>query len=253
MHLEEFAKGQSLPHTLDPRTKIAAAAYFSVVAAVAERMPVLLAGLAVGAALVVLAKLPVKLVLVRLAIVNSFIIFLWFFLPFSGEGTAVFAIGPLTATREGLEHALAVTLKSNAVILAAMALLSTSTVFHLVHALRHMHVPEKLVGMFFFTFRYFQVIHEEYLRLRTAMRVRCFRPRTNFHTYRSVAYLMGMVLVRSFDRAERVHQAMLCRGYTGKLWILSHFHYHDRDGRFLAVMVALTTLLAVIEWIIPIP
>ena len=63
---------------------------------------------------------------------------------------------------------------------------------------------DKLVHLFFFTFRYFQVIHQEYLRLRAAMRIRCFQPGTNGHTYRMLAYLLGMLLVRSYDRGQRL-------------------------------------------------
>ena len=145
-------------------------------------------------------------------------------------------------------YALAITIKSNAIVLSVMALLATSTVFTLVHALRHLYLPDKLVNMFFFTYRYFQVIHQEYLRLRSAMKIRCFRPRTNRHTYRSIAYLMGMLLVRSFDRSDRVQQAMLCRGYNGQFWVLDHFHLHRIDYQFALTMGILIVLMVVGEW-----
>ena len=248
MHLEEFAAGTSLLHHMDPRIKIACAVVFSCVMALANRWPVLWTGLATGAVLVLLARLPARLVVIRLAMVNTFILFLWVFLPFSHPGEAVFRLGPLTATREGLDYALAITVKSNAIILAVMALLGTSTLSSLIHALRHFKVPDKLVHLFFFTFRYFQVIHQEYLRLRAAMRVRCFQAKTTLHTYRSLGYLVGMVLVRSFDRSDRVHQAMVCRGYDGRFWVLDHFHLHDRDLVFLAVMMAVNLFLAVAQW-----
>ena len=189
-----------------------------------------------------------KLVIVRLAMVNSFILFLWVFLPFSHPGRPAFQMGPFIATWEGLEYALVITVKSNAIILAIMALLGTSTLNALIHALRHFKVPDKLVHLFFFTFRYFQVIHQEYLRLRAAMRIRCFKAKTGLHTYRSLSYLVGMVLVRSFDRSDRVHQAMICRGYDGRFWVLDHFHLHDRDLVFLAAMMAFNLFLVVAQW-----
>ncbi len=248
MHLEEFAAGTSYLHKLDPRVKIAAATAFSVVTALADRLPVLVAALSAGFALILLARLDWRKVTYRLAVVNGFILFLWLFLPFSHPGQPVFQLGPLTATREGLLYSLILTIKSNAVILAIMALLSTTTIFATVHALRHLKTPDKLVHLFFFTFRYFQVIHEEYLRLRAAMRIRCFHPGTNRHTYRSLAYLLGMLLVRSFDRSERVYQAMLCRGYQGRFWLLSHFHLHGRDLVFLSLSLTFSLLLAVAQW-----
>ncbi len=249
MHFEEFSHGHSLIHRLDPRVKAASAALFSIVVALADRPAVLWAALGISIGLVLLAGLHRPRVLSRLAIVNGFVLFLWFFLPFTHPGTAAFTLGPLTASKEGLALAGAVTLKSNAIILAVMALLATNTVFTLIHALRHLYLPDKLVHLFFFTFRYLQVIHEEYLRLRAAMRIRCFRPRTNLHTYRSLAYLLGMLLVRSFDRSERVLRAMRCRGYDGRLWVLDHFHFSARrDLTFLAIMTAFTALLGTLQW-----
>ncbi|MFH1092245.1 MAG: cobalt ECF transporter T component CbiQ [Pseudomonadota bacterium] len=248
MHLEEFAHGSSWLHRLDPRIKIAAAVVFSAIAAVADYFPVLTAALAAGIFLVLLAGLDLGRVMARLAVVNLFVLFLWLFLPFSFPGRVVFQLGPLTASYEGLIAALTITLKSNAIMLAGLALLSTSPVFALVHALRHLGVPDKLVNLFFFTYRYFQVVHQEYLRLRAAMKVRGFRPRTNRHTYRSLAYLVGMLLVRSFDRSERVYQAMLCRGYQGRFWLLSHFHLHARDLFFLGAFMLFNLGLAVLQW-----
>ena len=185
MHLEEFSSGSSVIHRLDPRVKIIGWTLFSLVTAVAGRFPVLLAALAVSLFLVILAGLKPSRVINRLLIFNVFVLFLWFFLPFSHPGTPVWQLGPLTATREGLLVTLAITIKSNAIILAVIGLLSTSTFSALIHAASHLKMPDKLVQLFFFTFRYFQVIHQEYLRLRAAMKVRCFTPKTNRHTYRS--------------------------------------------------------------------
>lgn len=249
MHLEEFAHGSSLAHKLDPRAKIISAVLLSFAAALADKTPVLFLFLAGSIVLLLLARLPVIQVARRLAVVNVFIVFIWFFLPFSYPGRPVFDIGPFTATREGIWYALNITIKSNAILLVIISLLTTSPVFALVHALRHLYVPDKLVNLFFFTFRYFQVIHQEYHRLRDAMRVRCFHGhKTSMHTYRSLSYLVGMLLVRSFDRSERVYQAMLCRGYKGRFWILDHFSIQRRDLVFLGFVLCYVSGLAVLQW-----
>ena len=59
------------------------------------------------------------------------------------------------------------------------------------------------------------------------MKVRAFHPRTDLHTYRSYAYLVGMLLLRSYERSRRIYQAMLLRGFRGTFWTLHHF----RAGR----------------------
>ena len=65
------------------------------------------------------------------------------------------------------------------------------------------------------------------------MKIRGFQPRTNLHTYRSYAYLAGMLLVRSYDRGENVFQAMLCRGFHGVFYSLKTFSWRRQDGFFL--------------------
>jgi|GEM_PF-5659417 len=60
-----------------------------------------------------------------------------------------------------------------------------------INALSHMGIPDKLVHIFFFCFRYIHVIHEEYHRLAKAMKIRSFQARSDIHTYRTYAYLVG--------------------------------------------------------------
>jgi cobalt/nickel transport system permease protein len=72
--------------------------------------------------------------------------------------------------------------------------------------------------------------------------VRAFRPKSNMHTYKTYAYLVGMLIVRSYDHSQRIYNAMLCRGFTGKFPIITHFHMHPWDYTFGCLMI-LTTLI----------
>jgi cobalt/nickel transport system permease protein len=87
------------------------------------------------------------------------------------------------------------------------------------------------------------------MRLISALKVRGFRPGTNLHTYKTFAYLVGMLLVRSAERAERVHNAMLCRGFRGRLYSLNQFSIHRVDIVTLIFMTGLIVALGVIEWL----
>jgi len=229
MHLEEFAEGDSLLHRLDPRVKLVAAVAFSVVVAAINRLAPLAVAALLALSLAGAARLSPRRVGLRLAVVNGFVLFLWLTLPFTWQGEPLFSLGPLSASAEGVHQALLITLKSNAIILALLALLATSTVTTLTHAANHLFVPAKLVHLGFFTYRYIHVLHDEYTSLRNAMKVRCFRPRTSLHTYRSYAYLVGMLLVRSFKRSQRVYDAMVCRGFKGTFWLLDHFELRGAD------------------------
>jgi cobalt/nickel transport system permease protein len=248
---EPFSEGVSLAHRLDPRGKIVVAALFSVLVAVAKTYAAALGGLALALAYLALARLPLGKVVVRLLVVNSFIFFLWMVLPFTYPGTEVWRWGPLVATREGLMQAGLITLKSNAIVIALMALIATVPIVTLGQALHNLRLPDKLCHLLLFTYRYLYVFEDEYRRLVLAMKIRGFRPRTNLHTYRSYAYLAAMLLVRSLDRAERVFAAMLCRGFHGTFYSLKSFSWHRRDGIFLAVSLLALSVLLYLEWLLP--
>lgn len=238
MDIEEFALGNSIIHRLDPRAKIIAAILFSAVVALNHSLVASASSFCFPIALVLLARISVTRLLRRMAAINAFMVMLWVVLPLTVPGKVVYSIGPVAIYQEGLISALSITLKSNAIILTVIALLGTSPVFALVHALSHLGMPDKLVHLFFFCFRYIHVIHQEFHALATAAKVRGFRPGTNWHTYRTYAHLVGMLLVRSFDRSARILDAMKCRGFRGRFYIL-----HDYEMKKLDYLVAATSLM----------
>jgi len=248
---EPFSEGASLAHRLDPRGKIVVAALFAVLMAVSKSYAATLAGLALALLWLALARLPVKQVIVRLLVVNSFIFFLWLVLPLTYPGDAVWRLGPLTATRQGLLFTGLITLKSNAIIIGLIALIATVPVVTLGQAMHNLRLPDKLCHLLLFTYRYLYVFEQEFHRLVQAMKIRGFQPRTNLHTYRSYAYLAAMLLVRSYDRADRVYQAMLCRGFHGRFYSLRTFSWQRRDGIFMAASLLAMAALLYLEWRMP--
>jgi cobalt/nickel transport system permease protein len=246
--LETFSQGSSLLHHCDPRVKICIALPFAVTAALLRTFPAAGAALVVSAVLLFWARLPLSEVLGRLALVNLFILFLWLFLPFSTPGQEIFSLGPLVCTRQGLELAGLITLKSNAVVLAILALLSTSSLPALGHALSKLGLPDKLTFLLLISYRYLEVIFQEYHRLQEAARIRAFRPGTNMHTYRTYGYLLAMVLLNSYERAQRVYQAMLLRGFQGRFYSLQEFRLTPRDIYFLLGLAVAICGLLLLDW-----
>ncbi len=245
---ETFAMGRSPVHRLDPRLRVVAAAVFSCFAAVCQRFDALALALILAAALAVLAKLHPGQVIRRLAVVNGLILFLWAVLPLTTNGTPALTVGPATVTVEGLLLSARITLKSNAILLALIALVATQPIGTLGHALNRLKVPAKLVYLMLITYRYIFVLEQEYLRLVRAARVRCFAPGTRIHTYRTYAYLIGMLFVRAAARAERVHQAMVCRGFSGRFYSLSEFCFTARDGAWAAAIGVVLLAAGWLEW-----
>ncbi|MDJ0933289.1 cobalt ECF transporter T component CbiQ [Breoghania sp.] len=132
-------------------------------------------------------------------------------LPFVVEGRPVLTYGPLAASAEGIARAALVACKVSVAALILMLFLGAVEVNRLGAALQSLRVPETIVRLLVMMVRYLSLIREEAHRLREFMRARAFHPRSNRHTWRSYGYLIGMLLVRALERADRVEEAMRCR------------------------------------------
>jgi cobalt/nickel transport system permease protein len=230
----------------DPRLRVLAALASALVAVSLTRPAALLLALAAALLLAVMAGVA-RPVLVRrlLALEGGLILALLLTLPFTVPGAALAHWGPLTASREGLTLALAILLKATAVALALMALVGTLEPVALGHALARLGVPERLVHLFLFTLRHIHALFGEYARLRQAMRARAFTPRSDRHTWNTLGWLVGMLLVRCLERARRTMAAMRCRGFRGRLYLLDDLAWSAADSRLGAgLAVALIGLLA---------
>jgi len=245
---QPFAVGEGLLHQLDPRIKIASAAVYSVVVAVLTDWTALGVSFAFSLSLLSFARLSPRRVLARLAIANGFLAVLWLVLPWSVPGEVLARWGPIAITAPGLRQSLAITLKCNAILMALIALLGTSELLSLAHALERFHVPQRLLMIVFFCLRYLAVIGGEYRRLTDAMKVRGFKPRTDLRTYRTYAYLLAMLFVRSHDRALRIYQAMVCRGFRGAFPVFADLEARGRDWLTGGVILCVTFLLGVLQW-----
>jgi cobalt/nickel transport system permease protein len=246
---EPFVKGTSAIDRLDPRSKIVMATLYAFVVALSNRFPALTAALAFSFALIGVSRLPFLKVAKRLALVNGLVFFFWLVVPITFPGEPLFSLGPLTATREGVLVSARITMKSNGILLAFMALIATISVGTLGAALSRLGVPEKIVYLLLLNYRYIFVMEQEYHRLVRSAMVRGFRPSTSLHTYKTFAYLVGMLFVRASERAERVYMAMLCRGFSGKFHSLHEFSFSGRDRIWLFSMTTALLAVGVLEWV----
>ena len=203
------------PGAIDPRIRIIVAALFAVAVVAVDSLAVLAACLALSLGFMFAARLPPGRTVGRVAALDLFIVFSVLLLPFTVSGNELARIGPLVASREGGLAAIAILLKATAIILALLSLVGTLDAVELGRALARLAVPSKLIALLFFTVRYIEVLHREQERLRLALKARAFTMRTDLHSWRTTGYLVGTLLVRSFERAERILAAMKCRGFTG--------------------------------------
>ncbi|OGV68417.1 MAG: cobalt ECF transporter T component CbiQ [Lentisphaerae bacterium RIFOXYA12_FULL_48_11] len=230
-----FSSGSSHIHRLDPRVRFVVTLILAFIIAVADNLMTLVWALALAALFVVFARLAVYPVIRRLSHLNAFMFFLWLVLPWSVQGDTALVLAGIPCTAEGLRLAMTITLKGNAIVLLFTALVATIDPAHLGYTLKHLALPDKLVHLFLLVIRYTDVIHEEYERIRNAMKARAFKASFCGHTLMTFGYLVGLLLIRSIDRSERVLGAMKCRGFDGRFRILKNLTLKIPDLLFVTV------------------
>ncbi|MCU7842517.1 MAG: cobalt ECF transporter T component CbiQ [Candidatus Thiodiazotropha sp. (ex Monitilora ramsayi)] len=227
----------------DPRVRILSVFGFALVVLALDDLLLLMSTLLLAVGLAVAAGLGPTLIIKRLAALEGFMLVLCILLPFSVPGETWFRVGAFSATWEGLQMAVAILLKANTVVLALLALVGTMEPVVLGHALAQLKVPEKLVHLFLFTIRYLDLFHSEYHRLHRAMVARGFVARSDLHTWRSLGWLVGMLLVRSLRRSQRILAAMKCRGFSGRFYLMDGQTWERGDTLFallsIGVMIGL--------------
>lgn len=230
-------------HALDPRVKVLATLLL-VAAVVFPRAPDVTEFCVfwAGATLIALiARLPLPRVFVRTLVV----------IPFAG---AIALLAPFTTPAGGLSLAAAArpegwlsawTVLSKAWMCTAcvMLLSATTTPAALIAALRALHVPDVFITLLSFISRYADVLSGQLLSLRRALASRgalLGRRRT----VRILGNLAGNLFIRSYERGERVHAAMLARGYSGRLPGATLARLGIREAIALIVVLTASAALA---------
>jgi len=244
-----FASGSSPVHGLNPKIRILVSLFLSIAAALCDNLIIALGYLFVSFCLAGLAHLTVKQVIKRLKPLFWFLVMIWIFLPLTFRGEIVFEYWIFMATWPGILLSAKITLKSIAILLIFSALIATMPIASLGSGLHRLKVPDKMVFLLLMTYRYIAVIQSEYTRLLRAAKFRGFKPGTNLHSYKTYAFLAGMLFVRASLRARRVYQAMLCRGFKEKFHTLDLYPPTILNFIFFGVMTLIGTGLVLAEWI----
>jgi len=106
--------------------------------------------------------------------------------------------------------------QANVILIGITILLGKLDVFQFAKALQHLKLPSKLIYLLFFTVRYLDVLKQTFEKIQRAMQVRGFKLQANLHTYQSIGHALGMLLIKSLSKAQKIEQAMRCRGFQGQ-------------------------------------
>ncbi|MCF6178065.1 MAG: energy-coupling factor transporter transmembrane protein EcfT, partial [Geopsychrobacter sp.] len=146
----------------------------------------------------------------------------------------------------GLDLAWLIILRAASVALLMEPLLATAPLPKTLAGLSCMGVPERISELLLISHRYLYVFIHEARRMQISMDVRGFRKATNLATLRSVGNYIGMLFVRSFERTERVHMAMLARGYQGR-WP-QPFQFKSVTSDYLKALLVVGSGMLLVIW-----
>jgi len=225
----------TLFHRWDVRAKLVTLLAYAFLIASLRHLTPALAAIGVSVAAVALARCDVARVLMRILAVSGFLGMLIIVMPLTAPvhpGDTVIRIcgwDGFGFNLRGLALAGAITAKGVAIALLMEPLLTTAPLPVTLHGLSRLGAPDMAGQMVLLSHRYLHVFRHEAQRMASGMRVRGFRKRTDLMTLKAVANFLGMLLVRSFERTERVFDAMRARGYKGRFPEPARLRMQARD------------------------
>ncbi len=208
--------GHSPVHRAPAHAKIAAllVLMLTVVATPREWFPVFGVYLAVVLAVIAVSRVPFSYIGKRMVVEVPFVLFA-VLMPFVATGPRVDVLG-LAVSGPGLLAAWGLLAKGTLGVMASLTLAATTEPRDLLRGLERLRVPAQLVQIIGFMVRYLDVVTDEMRRMRIARESRGFTGH-GLRAWPVYARAAGALFIRSYERGERVHLAMLSRGYDGSV------------------------------------
>jgi cobalt/nickel transport system permease protein len=234
--LDRLSYQDTCVHRLDPRAKVIATMLFLITIISFPKYEVV--GLApfflFPVLLMTIGEIPVRFIVKKVIVVSPFAIFIGIFNPLLDTGTITVISG--VSVSAGWLSFLSIILKFALTISAALLLIATTSFPGVCHAFRRLGFPPLFVSQLFFLYRYLFVLMEEAMRIIRARDMRSFGRRGA--GIKVFVRLIGVLFLRTVDRAERIYYAMLSRGFQGDIPSLKRTRMAAADLAFMAATIA---------------
>ena len=227
--IDEFAHLNSPIHLWDARIKIVSLLSLIISIVLLNEVWLAFLGFSFCVILIFISKIPLWFLFAYLKWVLLFVLFFAIIMPLTVPGDEIASFYFLSVSKKGIELALLIALRATSAVLLVFPMIGTAKLSVTMKALGELKVPNKLIQMLMFTYRYIFIFIEELERMFTAAKARAFKEKTNLQTLKTVGFVLGMLFVKSYERSRRVYNAMLARGYTGRLKILYEFNLGRKD------------------------
>ena len=232
---------------LDARTRIISAFVLSSTIAVCHTWASVLLGIFLGLSSIVLSRGKWQFFVRRLAQINLFFCSILLTVPLAVPGRIFIHFGFLSFSWEGLILALHMTAKGNAIFFIFYGLITPLSPSQFGATLTKLGLPNKLSLIFSLTYRYLDFTHKEWNKIFTAAKLRGFIPNTSYRSWRTYGLLLALLFMRILNRSAAIHQAMICRNFTGCFYGLEDFHWRLWDTTFTCCCCLLIIAIILLE------
>ena len=243
--LDLLAEKNTFIHRLDPRVKVVTTFLFIFYVVSFNRYEIarLLPFFLFPALLIGMADLPFKYLFKKIILVSPFVIFIGIFNPFLDK-EVLWQAGSLQISG-GWLSLISILLRFVLTVGAALLLIATTGFPAICMALEKLGAPKIFTVQLLMLYRYLFVLIEESIRMIRAYPLRSFpRRKMRFDIFRQ---LLGNLLLRTLDRAQRIHMAMLSRAFTGEIKVARNFSFGITESFYLAGTIILLTLFRFVD------
>jgi cobalt/nickel transport system permease protein len=229
--MDRLSRQDTVVHRLDGRAKVLTTLVFIVTVVsfkryeVSAMIPFLLFPVVVSG----LGNISFSYLARKIAVVAPFAVLIGIFNPILDRHILT-TLGPLEISGGWISFA-SILLRFTLTVSAALTLVAVTGFNNVCAALERLGVPKIFVVQLMFLYRYLFVLIEESLRMIRARSLRMFDGKGA--GLRTFGPLVGNLLLRTLDRAQRIHLAMSCRGFTGEVPVLRPLSFGFRDAVFV--------------------
>ncbi len=241
--IDTYSMLDSTLHRFDPRAKLITFTILIFSFAFIAEIVVALLAVIFSLTLIFISRIPLHFVYRSLKFPALFIFTIIVVMAFTVQGMPLVEIWYISVTMEGLEIGSLIFLRAIASLILAFLMLATSRFDEIIKAMYSLKIPNIMVQMISFSYRYIFVLLEELFTMKRAMYTRGFKMKLNQYSLNVLGNMIGMLLVKSYDRGERVYRSMISRGYTGNPRLFTDFRMVMTD--YLLSTVLLATALSV--------
>ncbi|MCL2481598.1 MAG: cobalt ECF transporter T component CbiQ [Spirochaetaceae bacterium] len=243
--LEQLSIGNTIIHSLHPLVKLITTFVFIITVISFDRHDFvrLVPFIFYPTILISLSEIPYSMLLKRVLIALPFCLFIGISnLVFEQE--SAFKIGNITVSF-GVLSFVVILYRAYLCVMALLLLAGVTRFTELTAQLQRVKIPHIFIIMFEMTYRYIAVLFSEAASMRMAYVLRS--PGARGVEIRHAGTFIGNLLLRSFDRAERIHSAMKCRGYMIKKITLNNKKLRMTDTIYCALICSFCLLFRFVD------